>query len=44
VLYPGFGITFRPEFAAFAMALSSVTVISLSLLLKTYIPEVKRVR
>ena len=44
VLYPGLGITFRPEFAAFAMALSSVTVISLSLLLKTYIPEVKRVR
>ena len=42
VLYPSFGITFRPEFAALAMALSSVTVVSLSLLLKTYIPEVKR--
>ncbi|HXX55061.1 MAG TPA: heavy metal translocating P-type ATPase [Methanoregula sp.] len=42
VLYPGFGITFRPEFAAFAMAMSSVTVISLSLLLKTYIPEAKK--
>ena len=44
VLYPTFGITFRPEFAALAMALSSVTVISLSLLLKTYIPEVKKER
>jgi Cu+-exporting ATPase len=42
VLYPFFGITFRPEFAALAMALSSVTVVSLSLLLKTYIPPVKR--
>ncbi|MBN1234866.1 MAG: copper-translocating P-type ATPase, partial [Methanotrichaceae archaeon] len=37
-LYPAFGITFRPELAGFAMALSSVTVISLSLLLKKYIP------
>ena len=27
--------------SAFAMAISSVTVVSLSLLLKTYIPEVK---
>ncbi|WP_292517023.1 heavy metal translocating P-type ATPase [Methanoculleus sp.] len=42
VLYPFFGITFRPEFAALAMALSSVTVVSLSLLLKTYIPPAKR--
>ncbi|WAI01585.1 heavy metal translocating P-type ATPase [Methanogenium organophilum] len=38
VLYPLYGITFRPEFAGFAMALSSVTVISLSLLLKRYTP------
>ncbi len=38
VLYPNFGITFRPELAGFAMALSSVTVVSLSLLLKKYIP------
>ena len=38
VLYPLFGITFRPEFAGLAMALSSVTVISLSLLLKRYTP------
>ncbi len=38
-LYPGFGITFRPELAGLAMALSSVTVVSLSLMLKRYIPE-----
>jgi len=38
VLYPNFGITFRPELAGLAMALSSVTVISFSLLLKKYIP------
>jgi len=37
-LYPAFGITFRPELAGLAMAASSVTVISLSLLLKKYIP------
>ncbi len=42
VLYPFFGITFRPELAALAMALSSVTVVSLSLLLKKYIPEAKK--
>jgi P-type Cu+ transporter len=44
VLYPFFGITFRPELAALAMALSSVTVVSLSLLLKRYIPEAKKGR
>jgi Cu+-exporting ATPase len=43
VLYPIFGITFRPELAGLAMALSSVTVVSLSLLLKGYIPPVRRV-
>jgi Cu+-exporting ATPase len=42
VLYPPFGITFRPELAALAMAASSVTVVSLSLLLKGYIPEAKK--
>jgi Cu+-exporting ATPase len=42
LLYPSFGITFRPELAALAMAASSVTVVSLSLLLKTYIPEAKK--
>ena len=42
ILYPFYGITFQPELAALAMALSSVTVVSLSLLLKTYIPPTKR--
>jgi len=37
-LYPVYGITFRPELAGLAMALSSVTVVTLSLLLKRYIP------
>ncbi len=41
VLYPFFGITFRPELAALAMALSSVTVVTLSLLLKRYIPPAR---
>ncbi len=44
VLYPSFGFMFRPEHAALAMALSSVTVVSLSLLLKKYIPEAKKGR
>jgi Cu+-exporting ATPase len=44
VLYPFFGFTFKPELAALAMALSSVTVITLSLLLKKYIPEAKKGR
>ena len=43
VLYPFNGFVFRPELAALAMALSSVTVVSLSLLLKKYIPEAKKV-
>ena len=42
VLYPTFGITFKPALAGLAMALSSVTVITLSLMLKRYVPEVKR--
>jgi len=42
VLYPFFGVTFRPEFAGLAMALSSVTVVSLSLLLKRYTPPGRR--
>lgn len=44
VLFPFFGVTFRPEFAGLAMALSSVTVVSLSLLLKSYMPPAKEVR
>ena len=39
-LYPLFGLTFRPELAGLAMALSSVTVVSLSLMLKGYVPPV----
>ena len=42
VLYPTFGITFNPALAGLAMALSSVTVITLSLMLKRYVPEIKR--
>lgn len=44
VLYPFFGITFRPEFAGLAMALSSVSVLTLSLLLKGYVPPAKKVK
>ncbi len=33
-------ILFRPEYSAFAMALSSVTVVTLSLLLKNYTPDI----
>jgi heavy metal translocating P-type ATPase len=43
ILYPFFGITFRPELAGLAMAMSSVTVISLSLMLKKYVPPVKEI-
>jgi Cu+-exporting ATPase len=39
ILYPTFGITLRPEFAGFAMAMSSVTIVTLSLMLKRYNPE-----
>jgi Cu+-exporting ATPase len=41
ILYLPFGITFRPEYAGLAMALSSVTVISFSLMLKGYLPPAK---
>ena len=43
ILIP-WGIFFRPEYSAFAMALSSVTVITLSLLLRGYVPEILRNR
>jgi len=42
VLYPFFRITFRPELAGLAMAMSSVTVVTLSLMLKGYVPPVKK--
>jgi Cu+-exporting ATPase len=42
ILYPFFGITFRPELAGLAMALSSVTIVTLSLMLKSYTPPAKR--
>ncbi|MDD5230495.1 MAG: heavy metal translocating P-type ATPase [Candidatus Marinimicrobia bacterium] len=38
-LYPLFGITFRPELGGLAMALSSVTVITLSLGLRRFVPK-----
>lgn len=41
-LYASFELMFMPEWAGLAMALSSVTVISLSLALKRYIPPIKR--
>jgi len=41
LLSPFFGIVFKPEFAGLAMAMSSVTVVSLSLMLKGYLPPVK---
>jgi Cu+-exporting ATPase len=44
ILYPFFGITFRPELAGLAMAMSSVTVVSLSLMLKGYVPPAKAER
>ncbi len=42
LLYPFLGIAFRPEFAGFAMAMSSVTVVTLSLMLKKYEPTYMR--
>lgn len=42
LLYPLWGISFRPELAGFAMAMSSVTVVTLSLLLKRFTPSALR--
>jgi Cu+-exporting ATPase len=41
LLWPTFGIQFRPELAGLAMAMSSVTVITLSLMLKRYTPPAR---
>jgi P-type Cu+ transporter len=40
--YPSFGIDLKPEFAGFAMAMSSVTVVVLSLELRFYKPPTGR--
>ncbi len=39
-IYPIFGFTLRPEFAGIAMALSSISVTTSSLLLKRYKPKI----
>jgi P-type Cu+ transporter len=44
ILYPFFGITLKPEFAGLAMAMSSVTVVSLSLMLRKYVPPATAAR
>ncbi len=44
ILYPFFGITFKPELAGLAMAMSSVTVVTLSLMLKRYTPPAKKIK
>ncbi len=38
-LFPAFGIVLKPELAGLAMAMSSVTVVTLSLMLKRYDPR-----
>ena len=43
-LYPFLHVLLPPELAGLAMAMSSVTVVTLSLLLKKYIPPIKRPR
>jgi Cu+-exporting ATPase len=40
LLYPLFGIVFKPELAGFAMAMSSVSVVTNSLLMKNYVPPI----
>jgi Cu+-exporting ATPase len=42
LFYPFFGILFRPEWAGAAMAFSSVSVVTNSLLMKNYIPPAIR--
>ena len=42
ILHPFFGITFKPELAGLAMAMSSVMIVTLSLTLRSYVPAVKK--
>jgi len=42
ILYPFFGVTLKPELAGLAMAMSSVTIVTLSLMLKKYMPFDKK--
>ncbi len=42
LLYPIFGVVFKPEFAGLAMAMSSVSVVTNSLLMKNYVPPIRR--
>ncbi len=42
ILHPLLKVDFRPEFAGLAMAMSSVTVVTLSLLLRKYVPPIKK--
>jgi Cu+-exporting ATPase len=42
LLYPIFGIIFRPEWAGMAMAMSSVSVVTNSLLMKGYKPPIRK--
>jgi len=44
LLFPVTGWTFRPELGAMAMAMSSFSVITLSLMLKGYVPPVRQKR
>jgi len=44
LLYPIFGVVFRPEWAGMAMAMSSVSVVTNSLLMKNYVPPVRKFR